>query len=79
VVRTGDAGHLPPLRRCQRVKVPAGTFGDALRQRRWRARLEQVDVAAQFGVSKDTYRNWEMNRRKPSPRYSYLVRGWMDS
>ncbi len=69
----------PPIRRYERVNVHEGTLGDRLRQRRWRAKLEQADVARMFGVSKDFYRNWEMNRRSPSKRYENSLLDWLNS
>ena len=67
----------PPIRRYERAKVPAGTFGAYLRERRWSLKLEQADVAAIVGVTIDTYRNWEMNRRAPASRHKAKLTEWL--
>lgn len=48
------------------------TIGDELRKRRLDIGLRQRDVADLLGVAKDTVRNWEMNRTRPSG--CFLVR-----
>ena len=69
----------PPDRRYERIRVPEATLGAALRVKRWKESLEQLEVARRLGVSKDTYRNWEMNRRSPSPRSQAAVKRWLAS
>jgi DNA-binding transcriptional regulator YiaG len=59
----------PPLRRYERLKVPEGTLGAALRVRRWSRGLEQMEAAQEIGVSVATYRGWETNRRQPDLRH----------
>jgi DNA-binding transcriptional regulator YiaG len=59
----------PAIRRYERVKVPAGTLGAAFRERRWSRHLEQWQAAHEIGVSVDTYRAWETNRRRPELRH----------
>jgi len=61
------------------VKILNSTLGGALRQKRWQHRLEQNDVARILGVSKDTYRLWETNRRRPGRSHVTLVQKWLGS
>jgi DNA-binding transcriptional regulator YiaG len=69
----------PVERRFERIRVPRGTLGDQLRQRRWQARLKQSDVAKLFLVTRETYRNWEMNRNAPSGQHIVVVNTWLGS
>jgi DNA-binding transcriptional regulator YiaG len=59
----------PVLRRFERVKVPDGTLGAALRERRWGRALEQNEAAGEIGTTLATYRNWEVNRSVPTLKY----------
>ena len=59
----------PPFHRNERVKVPEGTLGAALRERRWTLGLEQCEVAEKLGVSSATYRSWEVNRSSPTLKH----------
>ena len=54
------------------------TLGDHLRKSRLDQGLLQKEVAARLGVSKDTVRNWELNRTKPDLRLIPRILSFLD-
>jgi transcriptional regulator with XRE-family HTH domain len=58
----------PVLRPYERTKVPAGTLGATFRECRWSRGLDQMDAAAEVGVSVAAYCGWENNLQQPDLR-----------
>jgi transcriptional regulator with XRE-family HTH domain len=73
---------LKPIdRRGEKITVPAGTLGAALRERRWTLKLDQREAAERVGVALSTYARWELNECEPDlrhipPTVSFLGYDW---
>lgn len=49
------------------AEIPTWTLGDRIARARRHARLEQVDLAATMGVSRQMVSKWERDEREPKP------------
>jgi len=56
----------PVDRHGEKIVVPSGTLGAALRERRWALKLEQSGAAERIGVSVSSYARWELNKGEPN-------------